>query len=132
MATLGVRVDDAYYDRVASAARKAGLKVSDYIRGAVDTMLERGPEKDPNQLEMRLPIPKEDADKNRILVLDHLRRRGPATKFELAAVLGWHEHWVSPRITELYKAGLVERGEEKKINPNSGRKCNVWRAKEAS
>ena len=132
MATLGARVSNEFYDRVVAAAQAEGVKVSGFIERAVTARMGKGPEKDPNQLEMRLPIPKEDADKNRILVLDHLRRRGPATKFELAAVLGWHEHWVSPRITELYKSGLVERGEEKKINPNSGRKCNVWRAKETS
>ncbi len=65
MATLGARVSNEFYDRVVAAAQAEGVKVSGFIERAVTARMEKGPEKDPNQLEMRLPIPKEDADNNR-------------------------------------------------------------------
>lgn len=63
--------------------------------------------------------------KHRDAVLNLLLQDGPATKFELAEKLQWHEHWVSPRLTELFKGKKIAPI-GRRINPNSGRPCSIW------
>lgn len=128
MAVLGARVSDEFVDQVTVSAKAAGMSVSKFVASAVESRLVNGPEKDPRQLELRELPDNETISKHRDAVLGLLMRDGPATKFELAEKLRWHEHWVSPRLTELLKSKQIVRG-GKKINPNSGRPCSVWIAK---
>lgn len=53
-------------------------------------------------------------------------RGGNFTADELAAIIGEHVLSVRPRISELYKKGLVCKSGEKRPN-QSGKKAIVWR-----
>jgi predicted ArsR family transcriptional regulator len=64
------------------------------------------------------------------LVLDSLRKDGPATADEVGARVGISLLNSRPRITELFRLGLVERTGEKRRNKVSNVRAAVWRAKE--
>jgi predicted HTH transcriptional regulator len=123
MATLGARVDDAFYREAALAAAKAGVKVSDYVKAAVQEKMTRNVE-NKRQIPLMKEGPPENATKNREAIFKILCEK-PATKFEVATRLGWDEHWVSPRLTELKKAGKI-KAVGRRTNPASGASCSVW------
>ncbi len=68
-----------------------------------------------------------DAERRREQILTLLRERGPMTCFELAQVIGVQDHSVSGRLTELKTDALIEPTGERRVNPRSGRKVDVYR-----
>lgn len=130
MATLGARVSPDVYDIVCKEAAKAGVKVSKFVEIAVTKLIEdqrTGGNKNQATFDLRVPMGmgEDEASKHREIVLEALKAKGPMTKFEIAAKLGWDEHWVSPRLTELKKKGIV-RVNGKRLSPRSKKKCFVW------
>jgi DNA-binding Lrp family transcriptional regulator len=67
--------------------------------------------------------------KTRRRILEVLHERGPAgaTLWEVARVLGVHDHTISGRFTELSKDLIIERTGERRNHPNSGCPADVWR-----
>jgi hypothetical protein len=64
--------------------------------------------------------------KTRRRILEVLRER-PAALWEVARVLGVHDHTISGRFTELSKDLIIERTGERRNHPNSGCPADVWR-----
>jgi predicted Rossmann fold nucleotide-binding protein DprA/Smf involved in DNA uptake len=127
MATLGARVDDTFYKDTSAAAAKAGVKVSDYVKQAIQEKLSRNCD-DKRQIPLLKNQEPKNTAKHRETIFKMLCEK-PATKFELAARLGWDEHWVSPRLTELKKAGRIEPV-GRRVNPASGASCSIWKITE--
>lgn len=121
---LSARVYPEFGAAVDIAADVAGKKRGDFIVEAIEEKIERMsrtiPWKAPQKVLETIGTHRE------IILLELLK--APATKFELAKRLGWDEHWVSPRITELRKRGRAFTTGEYRINPHSGRPCHIWTA----
>lgn len=62
-------------------------------------------------------------------VLRTIKWLGGATLFELVEHLEKPINQISGRVTELHRKGLIITKSER-INPNTGRSCAVWIAKE--
>lgn len=61
-------------------------------------------------------------------VLEVIERR-PSALFEIATELGWPINRVSGRVTRLTDKKVVEDSGERRVNPESGMRCTVWRVK---
>ena len=128
-AILSTRVVPELFEEADKVAREAGQKRGDFIEEAIKEKIDRT--KNPG---LHLVKPPEDlrvipetSGKHREIVLASIKE-APATKFELAQRLRWEDLWISPRLTELKKAGLIVAN-GKRINPKSGASCAVWRVK---
>lgn len=64
--------------------------------------------------------------RNRAAVLAVIERFGGAPLWKVAAELGWPVHWVSGRITELRRLGLVSDSGSRRANPATGKSAVVW------
>lgn len=58
----------------------------------------------------------------RQVLLDH----GPKALFEIKDILGWEVNSVSGRLTELERAKLIARTGERRKNPKTGQRGDVW------
>lgn len=65
--------------------------------------------------------------KRHATILDLLRTRGPLCLFELAALMGVHDHQISGRITELVAARRIERTGQRRKKPETGCECDVYK-----
>jgi len=54
-------------------------------------------------------------------------RKRPSCLFEVAAQIGFLDHQISGRFTDLAKLGVIEKTGERRVKPKTGCKCNVWR-----
>lgn len=72
-----------------------------------------------------------DTEALRRIVLDDLRRRGPASAWELADRLGILENTVRPRLCELREKGLAFPGEGKAQRGGAGASSKRWEAGKA-
>jgi predicted transcriptional regulator len=59
-------------------------------------------------------------------VLRTISKNGGATTFEIAKLLSWPINRVSGRVTELCDKGAAIDSGERRVNPESGKKCIVW------
>jgi hypothetical protein len=69
--------------------------------------------------------------RNMRIIYDKLRERGPMSSREIAMALGWPINRVTGRVLELRIDELIEFCGEQ-VNPDSGRRENVWRARPGS
>jgi len=69
---------------------------------------------------------KDTLSEARGIVLRAINKDGGATTFEIAKLLGWPINRVSGRVTELCDKGAAIDSGERRINPESGKKCIVW------
>jgi hypothetical protein len=71
------------------------------------------------------------AKRRRAEILRLLQEHGPQTLFELARWLQVPDHAISGRITDLKRECLIEPTGERRPNPRSGVRCEVYRCRPA-
>lgn len=74
---------------------------------------------------------RETRNASQTIILHTIKMRGDngATLFELVNELGWPVNRISGRVTELASRELVYPSLETRVNPDSGKKGIVWKAK---
>ncbi len=70
-----------------------------------------------------------DINQNQQTVLNIISEKEPITNEQIAKILGWYPHQVTPRVLELRQAGIVEYCGHT-ISNISRRKASLWRVKQ--
>lgn len=60
-------------------------------------------------------------------IMEHLRKHGPSTCFEMARAFGVTDNRISGRLTKMSEECLIERTGERRKNPETGVNADVWR-----
>lgn len=87
------------------------------------------PKAEPDTRQQAAVVAGSVAKQRRAEILRLLHEHGPQTLFELARWLQVPDHAISGRITDLKRDCLIEPTGERRPNPRSGVKCEVYRCR---